>query len=280
MQIDGRTRVIPHLACPAAHLQTPQRFNARACGQGLNAVVVPWEIAPQNLSSAVASLRAVSTVPGMIVTIPHKEAAADLCDELVGVAADLRVVNVIRKTVEGRLIGAAFDGVGFVAGLLAEGVDPAGRSVLLLGAGGAATAVADALAGCGTARLVIANRTHDKAERLAALVARRNPDTSVTVGEAHATGFDLVVNATSVGLDGDPRIPLDHKTIAAGTIVAEVIMKPAITPLLAAAAERGARLHSGHHMLDAQIDLFIAFILGESADAACLAHHQMEFKAT
>lgn len=261
MDIDGQTRVIPHLAFPAAHVRTPGLVNARCRALGLNAVVVPWEVQPADLAATFAAIRAARSAPGVIVTIPHKEAVTAHCDRLEGIAADLRVANVIRKDAEGALVGAMLDGWGFVAGLRAQGIEPKGLRTLLLGAGGAATAIADALLGAGVAELAIANRSRAKAERLVARLRQLHPGRTVAVGEADATGFALVVNATSVGLAGDPGIPVDPATIAPGAIVAEVIMQPAMTPLLVAASARGARIHLGEHMLAAQIDLFIDFLL-------------------
>lgn len=265
MEIDGKTRVIPHLAFPSAHLRTPPLFNARCRVLGLNAVVVPWEVAAGDLALALLGLRTIGSVAGMIVTIPHKEAVAPLCDRLEGIAAELGVANVIRRTGEGELVGALFDGKGFVAGLVGTGYDPAGKRALLLGAGGAGTALAHALLEAGVAELVIANRGRPRAERLATRLRALFPGRAIVAGEADASGMDLIVNATSVGLDGDPGIPLDPMAIAPSACVADIIMKPAMTPLLVAARARGARVHLGEHMLTAQIDHFIEFILGPGA---------------
>lgn len=270
MTIDGLTRVIPHLACPSAHLKTPALFNARCAALGINAVVVPWEVAPGDLAATFAALRPARSVAGVIVTIPHKETASDHCDRLEGIAAELKVANIIRREADGRLTGAMLDGVGFLAGLRAEGIEPEGRRVLLLGAGGAATAIAQALVGAGVAELVIANRTAARGARLAARLIALTPGAPVRPGPADGRGFALIVNATSVGLGGDPALPLPAETIDASSTVAEVIMAPAMTPLLIAAEARGARIHLGAHMLTAQIDAFIAHLLPAEAKAAGL----------
>lgn len=267
MDIDGRTRVIVHLAYPSAHLRTPTLFNARCAERGINAVLVPWEVAPDDLAATWNALRKARSVPGAIVTIPHKETAATHCDLLEGVAKDLCVANVVRRDEQGRLIGRLYDGLGFVAGMRTQGLDPAGKRTLLLGAGGAATALAQALLEAGTAEIVIANRNAERAEALAARLRSLYPRSLIGTGAADAKGFDLVVNATSVGLDGDPASPLDIATIEPGSVVADIVMKPAMTPLLLGAQARGARIHLGEHMLAAQIDLFIDFLLGEAVPA-------------
>jgi shikimate dehydrogenase len=279
MEIDGRTRVIPHLAFPSAHLRTPSLFNARCAALGLDAVVVPWQVAPDALAQAIAGLSRIETVPGCIVTIPHKEAVAAHCARLEGVAADLQVANIMRREPDGSWTGRNLDGEGFVGGLRAQGIDPVGLNVLLLGAGGAATALAASLLEADVARLVIANRGMARAGGLVERLRALHPGRAIATGPADGTGFDLIVNATSVGLDGDPASPLPAGTIPRGAIVAEIIMKPALTPLLRDARERGARIHFGEHMLAAQIDSFITFLLGAPAETAMAAAGQELQKA-
>lgn len=265
--IDGRTRVIPHLAWPSAHLQTPRLFNARATELGVDAVVVPWEVPSDRLAETVSALRGVSNVAGMIVTIPHKEAAAPLCDRLEGAAAMMQVANIVRRDRDGTLVGAMFDGLGFVAGLRKNGFAPEGRRALVLGAGGAAAAIAHGLAEAGAGEVLIANRGAARAGALVHKLRALFPGAAISSGIADARGFDLVVNATSVGLSGDPNTPLDPSSIELRTLVADIVMQPAMTPLLRAAKARGAPVHLGENMLAAQIDLFIRFLLPDTGVA-------------
>ncbi|WP_454733508.1 MULTISPECIES: shikimate dehydrogenase family protein [Cupriavidus] len=260
--IDGRTRVVVILAYPAHHVRTPAFFNARAAALGRNAVLVPWQVSPAQLPGALAGLRAVENLAGVIVTVPHKQEVARLCDELEGVAADLGVCNVARRTPDGRFVGRVFDGVGFVAGLRAQGIDPAGKRTLLLGAGGAATAVAAALLDAGVAQLAIVNRSRGKADALAAQLKAKRPGAAVASAAGPAGDWDLIVNGTSLGLKPDDPLPLDPALLRPETIVAEVIMQPAQTPLLLAAKARGCRIHLGEHMVTAQIDLLADYLLG------------------
>lgn len=268
MEINGRTHVFVHLAYPSAHLRTPQLFNARCRELSLDAVLVPWQVHPDHLGPVLDGLRRSESVPGIIVTIPHKEAVAALCDRLEGPAELLGVANVVRKEEDGALVGRILDGEGFVGGLVREGRDPRGKAALLVGAGGVAVAIADALLGAGVSRLIIANRTIERAQRLVERLRGLHPGRDVAIGPADATGFGLVVNATALGMhEGDP-LPLDLATIAPGTVVAEVVMAPPVTPLLRAAGARGAVIHEGVHMLTGQIDPFIDFILGAGTTAS------------
>lgn len=261
MEINGRTQVLVHLAYPSAHLRTPQVFNARAKERDIDAVLVPWQVHPDNLAAVVAALRLSESVAGAIVTIPHKEAVAPLCDRLEGAAQRLGVVNVLRRQGDGSLVGRALDGEGFVGGLRRQGHEPRGRQALLLGAGGVSVAIADALLATGVSRLVIANRTPERAERLVERLRAIHPQGVVDAGPADGRGFDLVVNGTALGMHAGDPLPLDIETIAPGTVVAEVVMAPPVTPLLDAARQRGAVIHEGVHMLLGQIDPFIDFVL-------------------
>ena len=265
MDINGRTHVFVHLAYPSAHLRTPTLFNARCAERGVDAVLVPWQVQPDNLAQVLDALRLSESVPGMIITIPHTEAVAALCDRLEGPAAELGVANVVRKESDGSLVGRILDGEGFVGGLVRAGHDPRGRKALLVGAGGVSVAIADALMAAGTRELVIANRTPERAQRLVERLLERHPGRVVRTGMTDATGFDLVVNGTALGMKPGDALPVDPQTIAAGTVVAEVVMAPPVTPLLEAARQRGAIIHEGVHMLTGQIDTFIDFVLGDRA---------------
>jgi len=149
MEINGSTRLVVHLAYPSAHLQTPQLFNVRCRELGLNAVQVPWQVHADHLQQVLAALRVSESVSGMIVTIPHKQSIAALCDRLEGPAALLKVANVVRKTPDGALVGRILDGEGFIGGLRRQGRDPRGKKALLVGAGGVAVAIAYALLDAG-----------------------------------------------------------------------------------------------------------------------------------
>jgi shikimate dehydrogenase len=153
-----------------------------------------------------------------------------------------------------------FDGEGFVAGLRSQGIEAAGRRAYLVGAGGAGNAIAFGLARSGVARLTIANRTASKAEELVSRLRAHFPGLELAAGGSSPAGHDLVVNATSLGLKEGDALPLDTRALTPDMIVAEIIMNPQQTPLLAEAARRGCRVHLGRHMLDCQIELMARFI--------------------
>ena len=253
--ITGKTAVYGIIADPVGHVRGPSLFNPLCERLGLDAVMVPFHVTAASLPRAVAGFSAIDSLRGWLVTNPHKGAMFHLCDEVDRAGTRLQVVNVVRRNQDGRLVGGNYDGAGFVTGLRHDGIEPKGLDVLMLGSGGAARAIAFALAEAGVKSLTIANRTRAKADELAETTRRFFPAIRVAVGEAVAAGQDLIVNTTSAGLKDSDALPLDIATLQASTIVADIIMIPEMTRLLEAAKARGCRIHLGRHMLDSQFPL-------------------------
>lgn len=260
-RIKGTTRLFAIVADPIAHVKTPEVVNAILARTGRDGVLVPLHVAPADLAQAFGAFRAIRNLDGWIVTVPHKTAALALCDEVDPAAESIGAVNCIRREADGRLVGAMLDGAGFVDGLRRQGIEPKDKSVFLAGAGGAASAIAFALAEAGVARLAIGNRSAAKRDALIARVARLHPGCTVT-GEGRASEADIVVNATSLGLRPQDGSPVDDAELRPDQIVAEAIMEPELTPLLRAAQARGCRIHLGRHMLEAQADAMVAHMTG------------------
>jgi shikimate dehydrogenase len=258
--ITGKTKLYAILADPISHVRTPEVFNERFARDGSDAVLVPIHVAPEGLPAMLAALRVMKNLGGVIVTVPHKTAVVSLCDELGEAARIIGAVNAVRREDDGRLVGDNFDGTGFLAGLRLQGYEPAGRRVLLLGAGGAAAAIAFALASAGVAQLTIANRTRSKAEELVERLVKFVTACHIAAGDADPTGHDLVINTTSLGMKPDDPLPIDVTLLSPDMTVAEIIMKPETTPLLAAAKGKGCPVHYGRHMLDQQIRLMAKHI--------------------
>jgi shikimate dehydrogenase len=259
-EISGRTRLYGIVADPVGHVRTPTVFNARFAAQGRDAVLVPFHVAPAGLPVFFAAARAMRNLGGFIVTVPHKAAAVALCDEVSEAARAIGAANTIRREPDGRLVGEMFDGEGFVAGLRQQGIEPRGLAVYMSGAGGAANAIAFALAKAGVARLTLSNRTRSKADELAARVRAHLPGVDVHIGSADPRGHALVVNATSLGLKEEDALPIDAEGLSPDMIVAEIIMIPERTKLLREAERRGCRVHLGRHMLDMQLELMARFV--------------------
>ena len=260
-EITGHTRFLAIVADPIHHVKTPQRINELVRAHGIDAVMVPLHISAADFPVVMNALRCMQNFFGCVVTVPHKTSALALCDEVSEEARQIGAVNVVHRTPDGRLHGAMLDGIGFVDGLRGAGIDPAGRSVYLAGAGGAASAIAFSLAQAGVDRITVANRSSDKAESLIGRLREKYPAISVSVGTRDPSGHEIVVNATSLGLRPGDALPLDVTRLDAAQIVAEIIMDPAETALLKAARERGCRVHEGAPMLASQIRHMAAFML-------------------
>ena len=263
-QITGTTRVYGMIADPIAHVRAPMVYNPVFEERGIDAVMVPLHLTPENLAPAIRALVNVPNFGGVCVSIPHKMELAAICDEL-GLAAQLTgAVNAVRFE-NGRLIGDNFDGKGFVAGLQGEGISIAGKSILMIGAGGAARAIAAALAETDARRIDISNRTTAKAAEIIAMLAplENTPQLGVidssSLSDALADA-DIIINTTSLGLHEGDALPCQLDNARADAVVAEIIMIPAETEWMKAAANRGMTVHAGRHMLDYQRDLMGVFL--------------------
>ncbi|MDB5374169.1 MAG: shikimate dehydrogenase [Belnapia sp.] len=265
MPITGAARVFAILGDPIHVVRSPGLWNAAFAKAGLDAVFVPFEVGGADIATVWAGLTRIRNLDGVVLTMPHKQAVVPLLDALGPMARLTGTVNTVRRQPGGGWEGDMFDGEGFVAGLLDQGHDPAGRRVLQLGCGGAGRAIAFALARAGAVALDLADVTEGRAAALAAEVAIAFPGCrthAVPAGPAppDPAGHELVVNATPLGLrPGDP-LPLDPARLRPGQLVADVIPTPEITPLLDAARAKGCDVVSGRAMFEGQARLAAAFL--------------------
>lgn len=246
---NGETAVYGVWGYPVRHSRSPRMQNAAFKALGLNAVYAPFEVAPEAVAAAVAGIRALG-IAGVNVTVPLKELIPPHLDSIDPVAERLGVVNTIVNR-NGHLRGYSTDGPGFLEALTALDWPVREQSVYLLGAGGSARAVADSLAAAGN-RLQIANRTGERAERLAAEMNDRFPGSAVCVpwGEMQAPA-DLVVNTTSLGMHPrEEEMPLLPPGLLDGCPrVYDLIYAPEETVLLAEAQAHGCQASNGLGML-------------------------------
>ncbi|MGX9854554.1 shikimate dehydrogenase family protein [Limimaricola variabilis] len=257
VKVTGRTRLYGILADPISHVKTPQVMHELFAEHGVDGVLVPFHVKPGGLAAVLDGLRSVENFGGFIATVPHKTAMLKLCDQLTEQARLVGAVNCVRREADGRMIGAMLDGIGFVEGLRKAKVDPAGLRIHLAGAGGAARAIAFALAGAGVSSIQVSNRTIARAEQLVDALKAAHPDLELaaTADGAPARETDLVVNATSLGMQRDDPLPVEEGALHSSQIVADAIMQPPITPLLDAARRSGCRIQPGLPMLQSQIRL-------------------------
>lgn len=253
--IDGATRLMGVIGDPIRQARTPEAINPLFAAKGANVVCVPMHVPADDLATCWAGMKAMPNLVGFGITLPHKQAALHLCDALDPVARRVGAVNLVRRERDGSFKGYQFDGLGFLRGLAGVGIEVQGRSTLMIGAGGAAVAIAFALAEAGVHEIVVANRTRAKAEDMAAKVNADLDREVLRVGDGLPDPGQLVINATSLGLNPEDALPLDPELLTPGMTVAEVIAQPQITPLLQAAQGRGVDIHSGLHMIEGQVQV-------------------------
>ena len=257
--IRGTTQVYPVFGSPIAQVKAPMLYNALFARTGADAVVVPIEVGAAEFPALVKALFRARNVPGAFVTIPHKPAAAELVDDASAAVRIAGACNAIVRRPDGSLYGELFDGIGLVRAVERTGFAAAGAQCLVVGAGGAGAAIAAALAAAGAARVRLADTRALHAQALSARLQAHYPASVVEAGPPRLAGFDLVVNATPLGMEAADPPPVDTGEITPAMLVAEIVMKREITPLLDAARARGCRTVLGREMLREQMPLYLEF---------------------
>lgn len=268
--ITGATAVYGIIGRPVGHSLSPVMQNAAFRAVELDAVYVPFAVEPTYLAAAVAGMRALQ-VAGFNVTIPHKSAIMPFLDELDVTARSAGAVNVV-KNCSGRLTGFNTDGDGLVRSLERDlGRHPAGRRILLVGAGGAARGALAALCRAGAAEVAVLNRTVAAARDMLAVVGTEQGTTACSVLDPDAaprdfwSGQELVINATSLGMHGEEIAGLPLASLAPDAGVYDMVYSPPVTPLLSAATARGLKTANGLGMLVAQGELAFTLWTGLAA---------------
>lgn len=261
--ISGATRTVFVVADPILQVKTPSAQNVVWTRRGADVVTLPAHVGSDDLPAFLAGLRSNRSALGAVITIPHKQSAGEWCDELGPYARVAGAVNVIRRGADGRLVGETFDGLGFVAGLRSQGFEPIGSRVHLFGAGGAASAIAAALANADVASIAVANRTVSKAQALVERIHQSLGYTKIAVASGGSEPADLIVNATSMGMGGSAPVDIPKNVAAPGALAADVVVADSVTPFLSKALEQGMRAHGGIHMLNGQMELIADYLLGD-----------------
>jgi shikimate dehydrogenase len=269
MQFNGHTLLLGLIGDPVAQARTPGMANTILDQRGKLGpyVLTPMHVAPDNLTAFITGIRTMKNFCGAVVTMPHKTNMALLVDELTPEAQMVGAVNVIRRESDGRLVGTVLDGEGFVGGLLSAGHTIAGKACVLVGAGGAASAIAFSLVKHGCGSLYLLNRTQTKANDLAQRLKDAFPGVAVSTALPYVStalpygqAFDMAINATSLGMKPEDRLPMEEALIDRTSLVAECVIAPEITALLEVAKRKGCQVHTGVSMLSAQMSLMLGFM--------------------
>jgi shikimate dehydrogenase len=257
--ITGRCKVIAHIGYPTETFTAPTIYNPWFDTQGIDAVVTPLGIRPEDFPALFPALFRITTMHGALITMPYKVVVAGMVDELTATARIAGACNAVLKRPDGTLLGDMFDGSGFVRGAERKGCAIAGATALVVGTGGVGSAIAAALAASGLRAISLFDVHAPSAEALADRLRGHYPSLRITTGSPDPSGWDIVVNATPLGMkDGDP-LPLDIDRVDPATFVGEVVLKEEYTPLLRAARAKGCRVQAGTDMLFEMIPAYLEF---------------------
>jgi shikimate dehydrogenase len=264
--LSGETRLHVIVGDPVGQTKSPAGLTAEFAARKVDAVCVPVHVTTEDFNGFMAAAKRIRNLDGIVVTIPHKFSALRHCDEVSERANVLGSVNVLYRIDGGRWRGDMTDGVAMAAALEKAGCKLAGRRGLLVGAGGAGSAVALALLEAGAAMLAITEVDLARRDNLIAHLAARYPGKvtagSVTADGANPTGLDLVVNATPVGMTPDDPLPVDAARLDRGACVADLITRPVVTPLPETARRRGCLIVTGADMFAVQAGTMADILLG------------------
>jgi shikimate dehydrogenase len=257
--IRGTTRLLALLGDPIAQVKAPMIYNPHFERHEIDAVVVPMGVKTDDFARAFRAIFGMTNTLGALITMPHKQAVVPLLDDSSSRVHIAGSCNAVARRADGRLVGDLFDGLGLVRGLQRNGFPVAGSRCLVVGAGGAGSAIASALAAEGAGALAICDIAAAHSEALIARLGRHYPRVELRAASNDPAGFDLVVNASSLGMRAADPMPVDIRRLQSSTFVADVVLTPEATQLLAAASERGCRTQPGLDMLFEQIPLYLEF---------------------
>jgi shikimate dehydrogenase len=226
---------------------------------GIDAVVVPMGVRAENYTAFLPQLFRLGNIRGALVTMPHKVTTVGLLDEVTPTVVVAGSCNAIVRRPDGSLLGDMFDGEGFVRGVRRKGRAIEGARALVVGSGGVGSAIAASLAASGVVELGLFDASTEVASALAERLSTHYPRVRVVTGSNDPDGYDIVVNATPLGMKPDDPLPMDTRRIAPGAFVGEVVMKQETTPFLRAALERGCEVQVGTDMLFEQIPAYLEF---------------------
>ena len=257
--LNGDTKIIAHIGYPTTTFKSSMIYNPWFEKHGVNAAVVPLGVRAENFGTAFPEIHRFTNFHGALITMPHKVSVIAFLDEVSTAVKVAGSCNAVRRTGDGRLFGDMFDGEGFVRGVARHGRSLAGKKVLVVGAGGVGSAIAASSAAAGAAEIAVYDVSTPAMKALAERLSQNYPRLRAALGSTDPSGFDVVVNATPLGMKAGDPMPLDISRLSPSTYVGEVVMKQETTAFLAAAKARGCETQVGIDMLFEQIPAYLEF---------------------
>jgi shikimate dehydrogenase len=262
ISINGCTRLFPIIGDPVIYARSPELLSKSFAERGVNAICVPMHVPEDALNRVMGGLSQVTNVDGLLTTMPHKFRACDFCSTFSEASRLLKVVSVLRRNQNGTWHGDSQDGASFVKAQIDHGAQPRGARVLLIGAGGAGSAIAISLLEAGVRELVVFDVNERRVRDLIALLSGISLG-RMRFGPPDPTGFDMICNATHLGMkDGDPT-PIAPNLLKPSMFIGDVIAGHGETPFIQAARAAGCRTANGDQMVDAVQRMMVDFLLGQ-----------------
>lgn len=260
VMLNGETRVLVIIGDPIAQVKSPAGVTQSLQEQGRNAVLIPIHVSPGEVAAFVEGASRAKNIDGIIVTVPHKFSAYAHCATATDRAHFLGAVNVMRRNPDGSWHGDMCDGVGFVSAMQSAGCNPEGQTALLVGAGGAGSAIALALLEAGVTELAIHDGDTARRESLIGRLRDRFGP-KVYAGSDDPSGYTMVINATPVGMRTEDLYPVEVDRLSREMFVGDVITAPAVTPLIEYARHLGCLTQVGGGMFAAVRERMVDFLL-------------------
>jgi len=257
--VDGKTILIAHLGYPTATFKAPMIFNPYFEKAGINAAVMTMGVKAEDYEALFRPLFRLTNIRGALITMPHKVTTAALLDEVSTAVKVAGSCNAILRRADGTLLGDMFDGEGFVRAIKRKGFKPAGKRVLVVGSGGVGSAIAASFAETGVACIGLFDVNCGSMTALSQRLRTHYPKIETKTGSNDPAGYDVVVNATPLGMIARDPMPMDVSRIAATTLVGDVVMKQEMTAFLSAAKAKGCPVQVGIEMLFEQIPAYLEF---------------------
>jgi shikimate dehydrogenase len=257
---NGSTRLYPIIGDPIAQVKSPGGVTAALHAHGVNACCVPLHIGSEAVDACIDGLSLARNVDGILATVPHKFTAFRHAASATPRATRLGAANVLRRNADGSWHADMLDGLAFVTALRRAGCEPLGLRALLIGAGGAGTAIALALIEAGVAVLAIHDADRARRDELLARLAGHG-GAELLPGSSDPSGFDIISNATPAGMRPIDPVPVQIVHLSSAMTLGDVITVPEVTPLLVAARAAGCRTTTGIDMFHAGLELIIDFLL-------------------
>ena len=257
--INGNTELIAHIGYPTYTFKSPMIYNPYFEKKGINAVVMPMGCQSSDYPVFLRSIFQLTNIRGALITMPHKVVTVDLVDEVTPTVMVAGACNAVKKGPDGKLLGDMFDGLGFVRGLQRKGFSTKDKRVLVVGSGGVGSAIAASLAASDIKTIALYDSNNSSSEKLGERLNANFSKVEVILRQNNPEGFDLIVNATPLGMkEGDP-MPVDISKISPHAFVGEVVLKDEMTAFLKAAHSRGCRVQVGSDMLFEQIPVYLEY---------------------